>query len=107
MRFINIEGVIEKIRVFSNSQTAVQTIDSNSVGSNTILGCKQEINNFSTIGSIEILWLLVHCNIGGTEIVDELARESYYLRTTNSIKAQLFLGELRIYTVHRKIWDKS
>lgn len=57
MKFINIERITGNIKIFTDSRASIPKSESNSERSVAILRCKQEINNFSVVGSIGIIWV--------------------------------------------------
>ena len=77
IRIINATGLSGDVKIFTDSQAAIREISGDAVRSMTLLRCKEVINNFSTRGRIDIIWIPGHCGITGNEMADELAQGSH------------------------------
>lgn len=112
LKYINIEGISGDIKILTDSQAAILAISAETVRSATILRCKEEINNFSTGGSLDLIWVPGHTDIEGNEMADELAREGSSLSEVNICNPKPFQAlkvELRQWAdgMHRSIWNSA
>lgn len=69
----------ERIAILSDSQAAIQALDSNLISSRLVWECFNALNTLSSQNNVHLGWVPGHTGITGNECADELARNGALL----------------------------